>query len=365
MYQEHPPMKCMLVTGGCGFIGANFIHHVLSELTHCRVVNLDKLTYAGNPENLSTVSDHPRYRFVKGDICDFLQIEKLLNEEAFDTVVHFAAESHVDRSIYGPNEFVHTNVLGTQTLLEAIRQSWQKRPADQKKDFRFLQVSTDEVYGTLGDTGSFSEETAYDPRSPYSASKAGADHLVNAYFHTYALPTLITNCSNNYGPYQFPEKLIPLIIINASNGKELPVYGDGSNVRDWLHVQDHCQAILAVINRGVPGQTYNVGANCEKRNIEIVELLCDILDRKLPPLDNKKTRRSLIKFISDRPGHDRRYAINAEKIRTQLGWQPQVSFSKGLEQTVDWYLGNQEWIQAILDGSYQEYYKKMYEQREE
>ena len=353
-------MQSILVTGGAGFIGSNFVRLALSRLPDCRLVNLDKLTYAGNLANLAGCDEDPRYRFVHGDIRDSELLTKLFAEENIDTVVHFAAESHVDRSIEGPAEFIQTNILGTFTLLEAARKSWLYASPLTPRPSRFLHVSTDEVYGSLGDTGLFTETTPYDPRSPYSASKASSDHLVSAYHHTYGLPTLMTNCSNNYGPYHFPEKLIPLIINNALNGKDLPVYGDGKNVRDWLYVVDHCEAILQVLQNGRVGETYNVGGNSEKQNIEVVQTVCDILDEKTAPLANGQPRRSLIKFVKDRAGHDRRYAIDASKIRSELGWEPSVSFEQGIDQTIDWYLNNAEWMAGVLDGSYQEYYKKMY-----
>lgn len=360
-------MKSILVTGGCGFIGSNFIRHLLKVKADCKLVNLDKLTYAGNPENLKDIESDSRYQFIKGDICDIDLVEKLFAEEQIDTVVHFAAESHVDRSISGPAEFIRTNINGTFTLLEAARKAW---PLDTSTSHqspvtshRFLHVSTDEVYGSLGETGLFSEETSFDPRSPYSASKAASDHLVSSYFHTYGLPTLITNCSNNYGPFHFPEKLIPLIINNALKGKDLPVYGDGKNVRDWLYVVDHCKAILTVLQQGNLGETYNVGGNNEKQNIEIVTTICDLLDQKVDPLSSGEPRRSLIRFVKDRPGHDRRYAIDASKIKIELGWEPLVTFEEGILQTVDWYLENPEWIAAVLDGSYQDYYETMYGDR--
>ena len=358
-------MKNVLVTGGCGFIGSNFIRHLSQQLSDIRIVNLDKLTYAGNPENLRDIENRPQYRFVKGDICDSTLVETIFAEEQIDTVVHFAAESHVDRSISGPAEFIRTNITGTFTLLEAARNAWVTVTGDatQATGFRFLHVSTDEVYGSLGDTGLFSETTPFDPRSPYSASKAASDHLVSSYFHTYGLPTLITNCSNNYGPYHFPEKLIPLIFNNALNGKELPVYGDGKNVRDWLYVVDHCAAILRVLSAGTLGETYNVGGNNEKQNIEIVHTICDLLDQKVGLISSGEPRRSLIRFVTDRPGHDKRYAIDASKIKSDLGWEPAVTFEEGIEKTIDWYLKNTEWITAVLDGSYKEYYAAMYGNR--
>jgi dTDP-glucose 4,6-dehydratase len=356
-------MKNILVTGGCGFIGANFVRLALERLADCRLVNLDKLTYAGNPNNLEDVADNPRYTFVRGDVCDDALVSRLFADEQIDTVVHFAAESHVDRSIHGPAEFIRTNILGTFTLLEIARKAWLGSPGSQNpgpEKCRFLHVSTDEVYGSLGDTGLFTEETPYDPRSPYSASKASSDHLVSAYHHTYGLPTLVTNCSNNYGPYQFPEKLIPLIINNALNGKELPVYGDGRNVRDWLYVVDHCEAILTVLANGRVGETYNVGGNSEKQNIEVVRAICDILDELAPPLAGGALRQSLIRFVKDRPGHDRRYAIDASKIKQELGWEPSVNFEEGIRRTVCWYLDNRPWCEAVLDGSYRQYYEQMY-----
>ncbi len=353
-------MKCILITGGCGFIGSNFVRHVLGLYPDDRIVNLDNLTYAGNPANLTDVENNSNYRFVKGDICDNDLIRKIFAEEKIDTVVHFAAESHVDRSITGPAEFVRTNIFGTFNLLEAAREAWLKEPDAAGRGCRFLHVSTDEVYGSLGETGYFQETTPYDPRSPYSASKASSDHLVSAYFHTYGLPTLITNCSNNYGSYQFPEKLIPLIINNALQGKALPVYGDGKNVRDWLYVIDHCEAILTVLRKGAIGETYNIGGNSEKQNIEVVHTICDILDEKTGLLPGNKKRRSLITYVKDRAGHDRRYAIDATKIRTDLGWSPKVTFADGMRKTVEWYLANKPWIAAVTDGSYREYYEKMY-----
>jgi dTDP-glucose 4,6-dehydratase len=362
-FERTPALKNILVTGGCGFIGSNFVRLALKYLPESRIINLDKLTYAGNLANLAGCDEDPRYRFVHGDICDSELLTKLFAEENIDTVVHFAAESHVDRSIEGPAEFIQTNILGTFTLLEAARKSWLSSPQSPAPSPRFLHISTDEVYGSLGDTGLFTETTPYDPRSPYSASKASSDHLVSAYHHTYGLPTLMTNCSNNYGPYHFPEKLIPLIINNALNGKELPVYGDGKNVRDWLYVVDHCAAILTVLQTGRVGQTYNVGGNSEKQNIEVVQTVCDILDEKTAPLASGQPRRSLIKFVKDRAGHDRRYAIDSSKIRSELGWEPSVSFEQGIDQTIDWYLNNAEWMAGVLDGTYQKYYEKMYDGR--
>jgi len=354
MTESFKPVS-LLVTGGAGFIGSNFIHHVLQGNPGCRVINLDLLTYAGNLENLKGVEADPRYEFVKGDICDAELVAAILYREEIDAVVHFAAESHVDRSITGPEVFVRTNVLGTQVLLEESRKRWASGAV---ADFRYLQVSTDEVYGSLGSSGLFTETTPLAANSPYSASKAGADLLVRAYHETYGFPVLNTRCSNNYGPYQFPEKLIPLMIHNIIAEKPLPVYGDGLNVRDWLHVKDHSRAVEAVLKHGLPGGVYNVGGNNEWRNIDIVNLVCDILDAKLgrAPGSNKK----LITFVKDRPGHDRRYAIDAAKMRKELGWEPSYTFEKGIDETIDWYLDNQEWVRKVTSGAYRDYYEKMY-----
>jgi len=352
--------RTVLVTGGCGFIGANFVRHLLEKETTWRVINLDKLTYAGNLKNLEGIVEGENYRFVKGDICDAELVSGLFVQESIDTVVHFAAESHVDRSITGPAAFIQTNIVGTFTLLEAARKSWLNDNC-QQSDVLFLHVSTDEVYGSLGASGYFTESTPFDPRSPYSASKASSDHLVSAYHHTYDLPVLITNCSNNYGPYQFPEKLIPLVFHNCMNGKELPVYGDGKNIRDWLYVTDHCEAIVAVLKHGTPGRSYNIGGNNEKQNIEVVTLICDAIDNKIGLLPGATARRSLITFVKDRLGHDRRYAIDATRIKEEIGWEPAVTFETGIDKTIDWYLSNQEWVSSIADGTYQDYYQKMYE----
>ncbi|MBR5705568.1 MAG: dTDP-glucose 4,6-dehydratase [Deltaproteobacteria bacterium] len=352
-------MKTLLVTGGCGFIGSNFVRFALNHHLAENLVNLDKLTYAGNLANLADVASDPRYRFVKGDIADTALVRGLFEETQPDAIVHFAAESHVDRSIVGPGDFVQTNIVGTFTLLEAARATWGKETAQR----RFLHVSTDEVYGSLGETGRFTEKTAYAPRSPYSASKAASDHLAAASFHTYGLPVLITNCSNNYGPFQFPEKLMPLIINNALHGKDLPVYGDGRNVRDWLYVEDHCRALRTVLEKGIPGQTYNIGGNNEQANIDIVTSICNLLDELAGPLPSGAPRTSLIRFVTDRPGHDRRYAIDATKIRRELGWEPQTTFREGLRRTVVWYLKHDGWLQAVLDGSYRDYYQSMYGER--
>jgi len=350
--------RAILVTGGAGFIGANFINHFLPENPGCRVVNLDMLTYAGNLKNLTGVEKEPAYRFVRGDICDAELVADILHGERIEAVLHFAAESHVDRSIAGPEIFVRTNVLGTQVLLEESRKYMEKRQADA---FRFLQVSTDEVYGSLGQQGFFTEETPLAPNSPYSASKAGADLLVRAYRETYGFPTLNTRCSNNYGPYQFPEKLIPLIMRNIMGKRALPVYGDGLNVRDWLHVKDHSAAIETVLKKGRPGAVYNIGGNNEWRNIDIVNLICDLLDGKLGRSAGENRR--LIAFVKDRPGHDRRYAIDAAKIKRELGWEPSYTFERGIAETIDWYLENQEWVAEVTSGAYREYYEKQYSER--
>ncbi len=354
--------RTVLVTGGCGFIGANFVRLLHQRYPGWRVVNLDKLTYAGNLQNLEGIEGGDNYRFVRGDICDGELVTRLFAEEKFDTVVHFAAESHVDRSIIGPGAFIKTNIEGTFTLLEAARTSGFAENVDGAPPC-FLHVSTDEVYGSLGQTGKFTETTPYDPRSPYSASKAASDHLASAYFHTYGLPVRITNCSNNYGPYQFPEKLIPLVFNNALYNQALPVYGDGRNVRDWLFVLDHCQAIVEVIEKGRNGQCYNIGGNNEKENLEVVTLICDLLDKKLGLGESGQPRRTLITFVPDRLGHDRRYAIDPTKIKEQLGWEPRVTFAEGIDQTIDWYLANRQWVTDIVSGSYQEYYAKMYRAR--
>jgi dTDP-glucose 4,6-dehydratase len=318
------------------------------------MVNFDKLTYAGNPHNLESIADNPRYHFVQGDIIDRELVRKTLGRHQPRAIVHFAAESHVDRSIRGPDDFIHTNVNGTFALLEEVRAYWSSLEEPDRARFRFLHVSTDEVYGSLGpDDPPFSETTAYAPNSPYAASKAASDHLVRAYHHTYGLPTLTTNCSNNYGPFQFPEKLIPLLILNAQQGKPLPVYGDGKNVRDWLYVEDHCEAIAAVLAQGTPGETYNIGGSNEKPNIEIVHRICDLLDEVSPA--KGVSRRELITFVKDRPGHDRRYAIDARKIERELQWKPKETFDTGLRKTVRWYLENEAWVRDVTSGSYREW----------
>jgi dTDP-glucose 4,6-dehydratase len=351
----------ILVTGGAGFIGANFVIEWL-RATNEPVVNLDKLTYAGNLANLEALRGDARHVFVRGDIGDQALIEKLLAEHGPRAVVNFAAESHVDRSIHGPGEFVQTNVLGTFRLLDAVRGYWESLPGAQKDAFRLLHVSTDEVYGSLGaDDPAFSEATPYAPNSPYSASKAGSDHLVRAWHHTYGLPTLTTNCSNNYGPFQFPEKLIPLMILNARSGKPLPVYGDGKNVRDWLYVTDHCSAIREVLAKGRVGEVYNVGGDSEKQNIEVVTTLCALLDELAPR--SSGTYADQISYVKDRPGHDRRYAIDASKIRRELGWEPAHRFEAALRKTVKWYLANDAWVKGIQSGEYRKWIETNYQAR--
>jgi dTDP-glucose 4,6-dehydratase len=337
-------MTNLLVTGGAGFIGSNFIRHMLSNHPDVKVVNLDSLTYAGNLENLRGIEKDPRYHFVRSDICERTTVDSVLRQHAIDTVVHFAAESHVDRSIMGATVFVQTNVLGTQALLDASREAGVRR---------FIHVSTDEVYGSLPSTGKFVETTPLHPNSPYAASKAASDMLALACHHTYGFPVIVTRCSNNYGPYQFPEKLIPLMIANALDNKPLPVYGDGLNVRDWLYVGDHCAAIDVVIRKGIPGEVYNIGGNNEWTNIDIVKLLLTLLGKP----------ESLISFVRDRPGHDRRYAMDASRIRRELGWEPDHTFERGIRETVDWYLANQPWWKRVMSGEYKEYYRKMYDER--
>lgn len=341
--------RTLLVTGGAGFIGANFVLGAVAD--GLRVINLDKLTYAGNLETLESLRDHGGHRFFQGDIGDRTLVARLLQEFQPDAIVNFAAESHVDRSIDGPAAFIETNVVGTLSLLETARDYWRSLEGTASDAFRFLHVSTDEVYGSLGPEGKFTELTPYAPNSPYSASKAASDHLVRAFHHTYGLPTLTTNCSNNYGPYQFPEKLIPLIIQKALEGTSLPVYGDGLNIRDWLFVGDHCTAIRRVLDAGRIGETYNVGGNAERENINVVRTICGLLDQRLPLPDGAK-RESLITYVKDRPGHDRRYAIDSSKLQDELGWRPSETFETGIAKTVDWYLTHQSWVQHVLDGSY-------------
>ncbi|MFZ0451902.1 MAG: dTDP-glucose 4,6-dehydratase [Desulfatiglandaceae bacterium] len=352
-------MKTFLVTGGAGFIGSNF---VLSEHREndTRMVNLDLLTYAGNMMNLSSLEGDPDHIFVKGDIGDRGLVRKVLEKYRPSAIINFAAESHVDRSIDGPEDFIQTNVVGTFHLLEEVRAYWNELSGEEKTGFRFLHVSTDEVYGSLGsDAPPFREETAYTPNSPYSASKAASDHLVRAYYHTYGLPTLTTNCSNNYGPRQFPEKLIPLVLLNAEQGKPLPIYGDGLNVRDWLYVEDHCRALSTVLERGRVGEVYNIGGHCEKTNLEIVKTICSILDEIIPESPHRP-HESLITFVRDRPGHDRRYAIDSSKIERELGWRPVESFESGLRKTIEWYFENREWVESVQRGEYREWISRQY-----
>ena len=352
----------IVVTGGAGFIGSNFVlDWIATEGTP--VVNLDKLTYAGNLANLARLKDEPRHVFIKGDVCDRALVARLLAEHRPSAIVHFAAESHVDRSIHGPAEFVQTNVVGSFNLLEAAREFWSSLAEPERGRFRFLHVSTDEVYGSLGlNDPAFTETTAYAPNSPYAASKAASDHLVRAYHHTYGLPTLTTNCSNNYGPFQFPEKLMPLMILNAAAGKPLPVYGDGLNVRDWLYVGDHCGAVRQVLARGRPGETYNIGGASEKSNLEVVQAICDIVD-ELRPDPRIGRRASLVTFVKDRPGHDRRYAMNAQKLEQELGWKPAERFESGLRRTVQWYLDHPEWVAGVMSGAYREWVDLNYDKR--
>jgi dTDP-glucose 4,6-dehydratase len=352
----------ILVTGGAGFIGSNFVLSWI-DTTTSKVVNLDLLTYAGNRQNLRSIENDPRHIFVKADICDAAAVGALLREHRPRAIVHFAAESHVDRSITGPDAFIQTNVFGTFSLLQQAKLYWDGLGADAKAAFRFLHVSTDEVYGTLeASDPAFTETTPYAPNSPYAASKAASDHLVRAYHHTYGLPVLTTNCSNNYGPYQFPEKLIPLMILNALEGKALPVYGDGLNVRDWLYVEDHCAAIRTVLEHGRPGETYNIGGSSERKNIDVVTAICDILD-ELRPSAELGSRRKLILYVTDRPGHDRRYAINAEKISSELGWKPEQQFESGIRKTIEWFLENLGWVADIKSGAYQQWIELNYAER--
>jgi len=338
-----------LITGGAGFIGANFIHHLIQREPEAQILNFDQLTYAGNLESLSTITSR-NYQFFQGDICNQQDIEKALKQIRPTAIIHFAAESHVDRSIDGPEAFIRTNILGTFNLLEQTRQYWEQCTDSSKQDFHFLHISTDEVYGSLGKTGFFTEETAYAPNSPYSASKASADHLVRAWFHTYKLPVLTTNCSNNYGPFQFPEKLIPLILTHALQGKALPIYGDGSHIRDWLYVEDHCKAILTILQAGTPGECYNIGGKNEMTNLDVVKTICLCLDKIKPkPIGSYQDQ---ITFVADRPGHDKRYAIDASKLKRELGWSPQENFQSGIQKTILWYLDNLLWVENILSGTY-------------
>ena len=348
----------ILVTGGAGFIGSNFLNLFVPCHPEHYFINLDKLTYAANPLNLSALEDQANYSFEQADITDYDQLLQLFEKYEPDLVVHFAAESHVDRSIHGPSEFIQSNIIGTFNLLEACRDFWSSGSGNKL----FLHVSTDEVYGSLGAEGLFTEQTAYDPSSPYSASKASSDHLVRAYHRTYDLPALITNCSNNYGPYQFPEKLIPLMILNALAGKPLPLYGKGENVRDWLYVEDHCRALWTVIEKGVPGETYNIGGNSENRNIDIVNQICEVLAKEIDR--DPQQLKDLITFVQDRPGHDMRYAIDATKIKKELGWEPQESFAEGLQKTIRWYLDNRDWVESIQSGAYKSWIETNYSKRE-
>jgi len=352
-------MKTHLVTGGAGFIGSNFVLRQRKE-NHLRAVNLDTLTYAGNLKNLESLENDPKHIFIRGSIGDRNLVRKLLKEYCPSAIVNFAAESHVDRSIDGPEEFIRTNVVGTFHLLEEVKRYWESLRGGEKEDLRFLHISTDEVYGSLSpEDPAFNEETPYAPNSPYSASKAASDHLVRAYHHTYGLPTLTTNCSNNYGPRQFPEKLIPLMTLNALKGKSLPVYGDGLNVRDWLYVEDHCEALQLVLEKGKVGEVYNIGGRCERTNVEIVDEICALLDRVCP---NSPfiPHSSLITYVKDRPGHDRRYAIDCSKIEKELGWQPKETFETGLEKTIRWYLDNPGWVESVQTGAYREWIQRHY-----
>ena len=358
--------QTILLTGGCGFIGTNMVR-MLIESGKYRLVNLDALTYAANPISLEDLEGHPDYIFVRGSITDGGLVASLFSKYHPSGVMHLAAESHVDRSIVSAGDFVHTNVVGTYTMLEAARNYWNDLPEQEKKNFRFLHVSTDEVFGSLGPEGYFSEETPYAPNSPYSASKAASDHFVRAYYHTYGLPTVITNCSNNYGPYQFPEKLIPLMILHALSGKSLPVYGDGANIRDWIYVGDHCNAVKTAYEKGRPGEVYAVGANNEQKNLDLVHKICDTLDDIAPPVEipelrerGLKSYKELIRFVTDRPGHDRRYAIDSAKITRELGWQPEVPFEAGLRHTIEWYLSHPRWVEQAGGGSYGDWIEKNY-----
>ncbi len=349
--------KTILITGGAGFIGSHVVRLFVKNFPQYQIVNLDKLTYAGNLENLRDIENLPNYRFLKGDITDEPFIENLFAQHPFDSVIHLAAESHVDRSINGPMAFINTNIIGTVNLLNATKKSW----TGNMENKLFYHISTDEVYGSLGEEGLFTEETPYDPRSPYSASKAGSDHMVRAWHHTYGLPVVISNCSNNYGPHQFPEKLIPLAICNIKSNREIPVYGKGENVRDWLYVEDHATAIETIFHSGKTGRTYNVGGNNELRNIDLIRILCGIMDNRLGRKQGESEK--LVKFVRDRPGHDLRYAIDNTRITGELGWRPSVGFRKGLEKTVDWYLENEKWVSSVLTGAYKSYYRSQYDDR--
>jgi dTDP-glucose 4,6-dehydratase len=349
--------KTILITGGAGFIGSHVVRLFVNKYAEYKIVNLDKLTYAGNLENLKDVEGNPNYEFVKGDITDALFLSELFQQKNFDAVIHLAAESHVDRSILNPLEFVYTNVIGTVNLLNEARKLWK----DDMEAKRFYHISTDEVYGALGETGLFTEKTSYDPHSPYSASKASSDHFVRAYHDTYKLPVVVSNCSNNYGSHHFPEKLIPLAISNIKNKKPVPIYGKGENVRDWLWVEDHARAIDVIFHKGKNGDTYNIGGFNEWRNIDLIHLLCNIMDKKLGRSEGESAQ--LITFVKDRAGHDARYAIDATKLKNKLGWEPSIQFEEGLEKTVDWYLANEDWLNNVLSGDYQKYYEAQYDQR--
>ncbi|MDP4832204.1 MAG: dTDP-glucose 4,6-dehydratase [Rickettsiaceae bacterium] len=349
----------ILITGGAGFIGANFVLKCIKQLDET-IINLDKLTYAGNLDNLTSIENNKKYIFIKGDISDNKLITELLTQHKPRAIINFAAESHVDRSISSPEDFIQTNIVGTFRLLECAKQYWQQLLPNESSAFRFLHISTDEVYGSLSkNDNAFNEKNRYEPNSPYSASKAASDHIVRAYYHTYGLPVLTTNCSNNYGPYQFPEKLIPLIIHNALGDKELPIYGDGQQIRDWLFVEDHCSAILRVLDKGALGEVYNIGGLNEKTNIEVVNHICEILDDLKPRLDGKSYKNQ-ITYIKDRPGHDRRYAIDASKISNNLSWSPELTFADGIKQTINWYLNNQEWVAKVASGDHQKWVKRQY-----
>lgn len=352
----------ILVTGGAGFIGSNFVLNSLVDRKFNGIVNIDKLTYAGNLTTLNILKNDTRHIFIQGDIGDRDLVSRLLNQFRPSAIINFAAESHVDRSIHGPGEFIDTNIVGTFNLLESARSYYDSLQGLERDNFRFLQVSTDEVYGTLeSNAPAFTEKNTYEPNSPYAASKAASDHLVRAWFHTYGLPVLTTNCSNNYGPYQFPEKLIPLVIHNALKGKSLPIYGDGLQVRDWLYVEDHCLGIQTVLNKGILGETYNIGGNNEKTNISVVQLICSLLDQLRPKVDQKSYSEQ-ITYVADRPGHDRRYAINASKIAAELGWKPKETFDTGIRKTVQWYLDHQDWVEGVVSGSYRDWVAKQYVQ---
>jgi dTDP-glucose 4,6-dehydratase len=359
---ERVGVRRILITGGAGFIGSHVVRLFVNKYPNYQIINLDKLTYAGNLENLKDIENKPNYTFVKGDIVDADFIQNLFLEHSFDGVIHLAAESHVDRSISNPNEFVYTNIVGTLNLLNAAKTIWlSPSPSERVGERCFYHISTDEVYGSLGEEGMFTETTAYDPRSPYSASKASSDHLVRAYYHTFNLPVKVSNCSNNYGSHHFPEKLIPLMIHNIKNNKPLPVYGKGENVRDWLWVEDHARAIDVIFHKGKVGETYNIGGHNEWKNIDLVHLLCSIMDKKLGRAEGESAQ--LITYVKDRAGHDLRYAIDATKIKNELGWTPSITFEEGLEKTVEWYLNNEAWLNNITSGNYKEYYEQQYEKR--